>query len=193
MTFVTSADLLTHAKSLVQAASPTAADLNRAVSASYYALFHCIIEAIREKFVASGNADVLRAFTASFDHKPMRQICDQVRASSDATLRHALVKGGLPDNWVTLFQEAPDQENEANRAKRLRTPNANLLTVCIAFAEAQDLRHQADYNLEWSPSLTQATGRVQSTEDAIDAWGTCKDSNDAEIFMLAIMGCLKFR
>jgi hypothetical protein len=193
MTVVTSTDLLTHARALVQAGSPTAADLSRSVSAAYYALFHCIIETARNKFVLSNRHDVQRAFTASFDHKPMRHICDQVRACADVQLRNTLTKGGLPEVWVTLFQEAPDQGGEPIRAKRLRRPDADLLTVCTAFSEAQDLRHQADYNLEWSPSHDQATSRVQATEDAIEAWNACRGSDDAEVFMLATMGCLKFR
>src|SRR5271154_6194951 len=70
-------DLLNLARHLVDRnpGAPIEADLRRAVSTAYYALYHLLVEAATGQLVA---VHALRPrFARSFDHKIMKTVCNE--------------------------------------------------------------------------------------------------------------------
>jgi uncharacterized protein (UPF0332 family) len=119
-------ELIRHANRLIRSArgAPRQIDLRRAISAAYYALFHCFLRAAADDLVgtnrrsrrSSSYALVYRAF----DHSNMLRICQEA------------TKAQLPEKLSAAL-------------------NQNQFPIEIryaadAFANLQDLRHKADYN-----------------------------------------------
>jgi hypothetical protein len=101
---------------------PSDAQLRRAVSTAYYALFHKILRAAAERFMGS-NQEASAGYAMlyrSFDHRHMKAVCG---ALDVATLKDTLKR--------QLGREAVSQEmrNFAN-----------------AFPVLQEARHLADYD-----------------------------------------------
>ena len=102
--------------------APRQADLRRAISNSYYALFHAILCEAADDFVGSGRRQSARYAMVyrSVSHKHLRVLCDD------------LAKTKLPAKYVTS------------------TPaggfGTDVVAVAIAFGELQEKRHSADYD-----------------------------------------------
>ena len=121
-----SRELIRHANRLIksQRGAPKQIDLRRAISAAYYALFHCFLRAAADDLIgvtakAQRSASYLLVYRA-FEHSTMRQICqDAAKPKLPPKLAIALAIEQFP--------------------KEIRYA-ANV------FADLQDLRHKADYN-----------------------------------------------
>lgn len=122
------ADLVAHARRLItehQSRPGTASsdvELRRALSAAYYGLFHRLTTAGSMPFAASG--DALRFQVArAFSHLAMRKVCDAYVRSPARP---------FPASLRRLNPVAPDRR---------------LSAVAGAFAQLQEGRHAADYDL----------------------------------------------
>lgn len=60
------------------------AQMRRAVSTAYYALFHKVLRAAAERFMGPGqeNASEFSLLYRSFDHHQMRNTCESLRVST---------------------------------------------------------------------------------------------------------------
>ena len=70
-------DLFVHAERLLQF-DPTEADIRRAASASYYALFH-VLTSVSAQTLGAGKQDFTDSLRRRFDHSAMREACDAIR------------------------------------------------------------------------------------------------------------------
>jgi len=109
---IDSSDLLAVARFLSNVgiqASPSDAQLRRAVSTAYYALFHKVLRAAAQRFMgpnqkkSAGYALLYR----SFDHRHMRTVCEALRASTlnkhfKSHLRRSVVSQDMRD-FVGVF------------------------------------------------------------------------------------------
>jgi hypothetical protein len=103
-------------------AAPTQAQLRRAASTAYYAVFHKVLRAAAERFAGLGqeHSGAYAILYRSFDHGHMKQMCE------------ALLKSTLPDalKW-RLRRDAVSQETR---------------DFAGSFPALQEIRHLADYD-----------------------------------------------
>ncbi len=120
------ADLLTQARSLATCDSkkPKQANLRRAVSSAYYALFHFLSEEAVRLFVGAGSQDRMRRDLArrTIAHARLKEVCVE--------FQKAIPRDLLKPYWV----RAGIKENN------------DLATVCDNLITLQVLRHRADYD-----------------------------------------------
>lgn len=155
------ADLIDQALLLAgRGRKPKQADLRRAVSAAYYALFHLLAEAGAKRVArrATTRTIVRRAFV----HGIMRNVCEQVSRNRMPRPWHRRVGSSLP----------PD-----------------LVAVASAFIELQEARHEADYNLEPTFYRSAVYDLIDQAKRAMEDWEKLKKSrpDTAEVFLLALL------
>jgi hypothetical protein len=119
---------------------PSQAQLRRAVSTVYYALFHKVLRTAAERFAGPGqeHGGAYAILYRSFDHSHMKRICEDLRVS---TLKDRM-KESLRRDAVSL----------------------DTRDFAITFLALQDLRHSADYD----PTVRFLPADVASLIDAAD-------------------------
>ena len=161
------ADLQQHARTLMTQAAGLpvlAADvlLRRALSASYYAVFHALTSA-GARMVAP-NSDVLRNQVArAFNHGAMRKVCDAYVRSPGKPFTAPLAQ---------LNPSAPDQR---------------LIQVADAFGHLQDARHAADYDLASAVNLADAARLLAAADLALSNFKGVQSAPDTEVFLTALL------
>ena len=143
---------------------PRAANLRRAVSASYYAVFHHLTRAVAVRQIGAGPdrrafADVL---ARGVDHGDLRAICKDFMVGL----------GG----WRAWMRE--------ELAARSFTIPPALADACGDFLELQRLRHLADYAPSYRLDREDALAEVSRAREAIAAF-TAAEQTDAGRFFLA--------
>lgn len=157
-------DLLAQAGHLarVDKKKPKQANLRRAVSAAYNALFHLLIDQSSRFFVSGTQREALRHQLArSFDHGQMKKTA-QAFASASA--------GQNP--WRALIGAAP---------------SAALVDVSLAFIALQEARHEADYDLSRTFTRGEVEALVARTAVAFVDWHALSTSPEAESFLVALL------
>lgn len=119
-------DLLQQAQQLatLDPRRPRQANLRRAVSAAYYALFHFLIEQSCRNAIGGQHerASYRHVLGRAFTHSTMRDAC---KSFAGGTLRDA-VRKGLPPTFAV-----PPSVSD----------------IATKYVELQDMRHLADYDL----------------------------------------------
>lgn len=165
-----SSDLLAQAQNLAnrEAGRPKQASLRRAVSTAYYSLFHLLVEdAARAMFGGRDATDLRNTVQRAFQHATMKKAARGFSA------------GNLTEPWKHL----------------LPTPSNELKQVAQTFAELQEARHQADYDVGHSLTRAEAVDLVERAGDAIAAWksvrmksaGSRSYSLEARVFLAALL------
>jgi uncharacterized protein (UPF0332 family) len=118
--------LLDHAESLFRKRSKGGAykqvDLRRAISASYYALFHAILRESADLLIGKAHrksAAYLIAYR-SLDHKKLKRVCDELRRQI------------LPERYRRISKE--------------QTVGDHIKDVAFAAIKLQEWRYNAEYN-----------------------------------------------
>lgn len=137
---------------------PTQADLRRAISTAYYALFHFLI---REACARLTTRPELRTQSArAFNHRDMKMTCQAVQKSQ-------------PPAYLGLVLGSPVTDD--------------LKLIAEAFVLLQTTRHDADYNFDFLPTRTGAGELVQQVRDAVAAWDRVKRDPAADAFLLGLL------
>ncbi|MHB1699149.1 MAG: hypothetical protein ACYCSN_03280 [Acidobacteriaceae bacterium] len=160
-----SQDLLAQAKHLARldANKPKQANLRRAVSSAYYALFHLLVHeashAVTPRNAPAGLSDRIQR---AFAHEEMKQVCKSIKAKSLSLPISTL----LPDGF-----------------------SAEITSVAVAFHDLQDARHIADYDVAQPHSKTDVLALIQKVEDAFEAWSRAKVKSpvEASVFLTALL------
>lgn len=136
-------ELLGLARQMVDrsAGATVGAELRRAVSTAYYALFHLLIDKGTNRFVAVARLRPLVART--FEHKWMLAVCKDYEAAKPAG-------AASPGDYILKGATIP----------------AALVTIASAFIDLQNVRHQADYNLAFPLAHPEAEAAVVQAEAA---------------------------
>jgi uncharacterized protein (UPF0332 family) len=156
-------DLLEQADHLARRESrkPKQASLRRAVSASYYALFHLFLDEAVLGLVKGPNPDSLRnLLRRAFDHGEMRRVCD------------AFSGGTLPESLAAVLGGPV---------------SADLRNVADAFLELQQARHEADYNLSRSFTRGEVQDLIAKTRAAFHGWNAVRTTEAARLFLAALL------
>lgn len=160
------ADLLVQARNLATSDTkkPKQANLRRAVSSAYYALFHFISEESAKIVVGSGPQARMRRDLArrAVAHTRLKEVCQEFLKPT-------------PRNLLKPYWPATG------------TPgNADISTVCDNFMALQVLRHTADYDFTVKISRFEALDACDKAKEAIDAWNKLKNRDPDAVALFAM-------
>jgi uncharacterized protein (UPF0332 family) len=163
-----SADLLDQAEELLtkEKKKPKQANVRRAISTAYYALFHFISDKVTREIVGATHdlAHVRAWLGRALVHKTMRSAC-------------------------ICFANPKDKAFVALASQLKFATSVNLASLATAFVELQDLRHQADYDLSSPVTRKDAERAVNEVRSAITKWGAIEVQNPEliQIFSLSLL------
>jgi uncharacterized protein (UPF0332 family) len=159
-------DLIAQAKQLAMADSrrPKQANLRRAISSAYYALFHFLVSESCRAVVGTGadRPHFRTALARAFEHTTMAKAC----ASFGGSTLPASVSKGFP---ATFSIPAP------------------LRNAASAFVEAQEKRHAADYDLTERFSRADVLAFVAQVEAAIGNLNAVGDAPLKQFFFVSLL------
>lgn len=160
-------DLLEQAAHLAsrEKGKPKQASLRRAMSAAYYSVFHLVVADGARRIV---DLPRLRPIVArAFEHRKLLTIANAVeRIAAKPKEQH----------WLRQHLSLP--------------VSPDLGAFCSTFADLQDRRHGADYDVGGSFTRSDAIGVVTVAQAAHGAWARQRDSENALVFLLAGAGLL---
>ena len=120
-------DLLAVARELVNAKNPRQANLKRAVSTVYYAMFHCLCESCANTFVGKGNGRAAwRQTYRALQHTFAKKACDSV---NDKKQRAILEK--FPDeiqDFANQFYNMQLKRHEADYDPYMKLKKSAVIT-----------------------------------------------------------------
>jgi hypothetical protein len=155
-------DLLALARDLVDRnqGAPIEAELRRAVSTAYYALFHFLIHEATMRVVAIA---ALRPRVArSFDHRFMKAVCQEYAdLSPNSTGQYVMAAG----------QVIPQQ----------------VWDIASAFVALQQARLRADYDTSIRLTHAQAETEVMRAEVAFLDWAGVQSDPAADTFLVELL------
>jgi hypothetical protein len=141
---------------------PRQADLRRAISAAYYAVFHAVATEAADQFVAATQRDTPRyqQVYRSIEHRRLRTICED------------LAKPTPPVRYI----------------RYLPTSNLgpDLVAVATAVSELQDERHLADYDSLFRAKTSDVELAVATARNAVVRLRNA-DRESKRIFISLIM------
>lgn len=137
-------------------AAPTEADLRRAVSTAYYALFHLLIDEATQRLVS---VPVIRPRVArTFEHKLMRAVCADYK-----TLK--------PDAGGSYIGPSGDIVPKL------------LVEFATTFVSLHEARQIADYDLSRVVTYNSASAHVMSAGQAFQDWLLIQSDPAADAFL----------
>jgi hypothetical protein len=140
---------------------PKQASLRRAASASYYALFHLLVDEAVLGLVRGPNPDDVRnLLRRAFDHGEMKRVCAAFSGGTLPPSIAAALAGPIP---------------------------ADLRLVAEAFLELQQARHEADYDLSRSFTRADVQGLITKTRDAFHGWEAVRTSEAARLYLASLL------
>lgn len=153
--------LIAQAEFLVRHNGPDEANVRRAVSSAYYAIFHLLVsDAVLNWKQAEHRSRPARAF----DHKRMKD-------ASTATLTK-----------IGSVQSLDRSGQDPAQAVRFR-----LSTVAQAFVDLQQARHKADYDTEEPFHPLAAAIDVAQARQAFSTWAEVRDEPLAQDYLYSLL------
>jgi uncharacterized protein (UPF0332 family) len=159
-------ELLEHARFLanIDARTTTQANIRRAISAAYYAVFHLLAAEVAAQVSPDRPVGLRERTQRALNHARM---VDVAKAFSQAAGKR--VKG-LPDDI-----QLPEPISK------------ELTSISNSFKELQEVRHTADYDVLKQLYPTDALTMVQKAENIFKDWKTEKSSRNAPVFLAAMI------
>ena len=133
------------------------------MSAAYYALFHALTVAGAQS-IAQGNSPLQSQVARAFNHTAMRKVCDAYVRSPARPFQQP----GLGH----LNPAAPD---------------LRLSGIAGAFAELQEARHAADYDLTYIVNLSDARLLVDLADAALTDFAAIQTLPETQVFLTALL------
>jgi uncharacterized protein (UPF0332 family) len=155
------ADLLDQAQHLahLDPRRPKQANLRRAISTAYYALFHLLVAECVQKIAPRNPATLAARVARSLAHSEMKEVCLQISRAN---------RGAI---WIELLP---------------RGSSVPLRRVAEAFVELQEARHRADYDLAEFTRLEVNEYLLQAGAVFHD-WSSIRDSDEANVFLCGLL------
>jgi uncharacterized protein (UPF0332 family) len=153
-------DLIEQAEHLAHRESkrPRQASLRRAVSATYYAVFHLLIDDAALKLVPNLPTSLRSQVRRAFAHGEMRNACEQFTKSSQVFSR--------------LLAQPIESELQA---------------IAEAFVELQLQRHLADYDLNQTFNRIEVLDLIGLAKSAMAGWSKVRNLPNANVFLTALL------
>jgi hypothetical protein len=163
-------ELLNHASRLIADPAVAGIDCRRAVSASYYAVFHLLSDAVATQVSPPTPPGMSGRIQRLLGHRPMR---DAMAPFSDSNKWNVFSTNlGIPCVY------SPD-----------------LAVIAQAYAELQDARHLADYDVidtKGTVGLIWASDCLDQARLAFDAWNRVKVTDEARLFLATLIFGVKW-
>jgi hypothetical protein len=142
---------------------PNDAELRRAVSTAYYALFHNVVAAAAQRFMGPGhqNSAGYRILYRGFDHKRMKEICESLQLSK---LR-----------------------DKDKRDLQRQSVSQDIKDFAGVFPDLQGKRHLADYDPSVQLLASDVASLVDSAEVAMQAFDRAPPDEKADILALMMI------
>lgn len=147
---------------------PKQASLRRAISTSYYALFHLLISEATKNWK---NADQRAALGRFFGHGSMVSASNAQRGKCN----------------VYINSNPPPAAGADLDCMR------HLQTVSLAFSQAQEQRHSADYDVSKTWTRVEAMAIIDQVDAAFKSWSAIRDHKFAQEYLLSLLGTPKGR
>jgi hypothetical protein len=166
-------DLCDLARRLVgtDTSEPSQADLRRAVSTAYYAVFHLLVDEAVAMIATESSLGFARSLVRrAFDHGDMRKASESFRS------------GMLPDH----LREIWPVEVPMDRRRPIPVPDA-LSDIADAFAVLQEARHRADYKIDYQLTRIDAAALVDRAVAAIQNWGSVRSEPVAMLYLASLL------
>jgi uncharacterized protein (UPF0332 family) len=158
-------DLLEQARRLatLDIKKPKQANLRRAISAAYYALFHLLVdEACRVQIGTQHNqAPFRQVLGRAFAHGVMKEAC---KSFGGGTLKKGVLKG-LPTGFTV--------------PKEIRE-------LAVTFVDLQDERHLADYDLTERFERSDVVSLIKQVEQRVEAFTNLAGSDEKRFFLACL-------
>jgi len=140
------------------------ARVRRSVSTNYYALFHFLLDEIGQKVVGT-HVNLLerrRILARTISHRGLRTTFDKVRGRA------------IEPSLANFLRPATAARGDSVAAPTFIRDIAN------AFIDAQDKRHEADYDLNESLSEADASVLLDLVRRSIKTWGEAASESDRD-------------
>lgn len=163
-------ELLSHAEALLtrEANRPTDADLRRAASACYYALFHAISDDAAAMVAPGGARQSLGV--------------KQLRSAVRRTIAHTQVRAAC-----IVLNTRPPPIDKTWRSFLSRPLDGRLTEVAEVFVELQETRYSADYDSLASFTQKQLIALHVRAKKTHATWLEIHQTPNANIFLTAIL------
>ncbi len=159
-------DLLEQARTLatLDSGKPKQANLRRAVSAAYYAIFHYLVDQSCRAIMGAHHAQrgYRQALARGFVHSTMKAACASFAGSQ---LPKAVAKP-LPNTF------AVDREIRA---------------IATTFSELQQKRYLADYDLSERFKRSEVLTLIEQVEDELDQFDRVSASDGRQFFLACLL------
>jgi uncharacterized protein (UPF0332 family) len=156
-------DLLKLARRLVslEKNKPRQSSLRRAVSTTYYSVFHLLVRDAARQVTPGGSPAFRNQVARAFDHATMRQVCASF--SGAAQLPKAI--GGS----ITAPIEA------------------ELSALAGLFVDLQAKRHSADYDIAVKFTRLEVLALIRRTRRTVREWRKAPKSENRKVFLTALL------
>ena len=138
---------------------PRQADLRRAVSSAYYALFHLLVQDAARRISPGNSALLAQQVARAFAHGEMKQACNSVAGNASVVLLAVQPLG---------FSE-------------------DLRFVAREFVTLQEKRHDADYDMTQTYTRIDVLDVITRTQTAFSTWNRIRQRAEADIFCAALL------
>lgn len=153
-------ELLDHASRLLKSPA-TEADVRRAVSASYYAVFHLIAAAVAKQASPVSPPGLTGRIQRVLEHRAMKNAMESFRTHDSCAKLSANI--GIPCAF-----------------------SLDLAEIAKAYGELQDARHLADYDVvdtNGTVGLAWASDCFEKGRRIFEAWERTRTSDEARVFL----------
>lgn len=140
---------------------PRQANLRRALSTAYYAIFHLLI------------------FEATLNWGRVEQ-----RAQLGRILNHGRMKTASVEMVAALNSNAKRYNSDSPE----RMAAEHLLYFCNAFVQAQQYRNDADYNTAKEWTTTEVVDQIEEVTKAFHLWSTVRQGATAQAYLVSLFG-----
>lgn len=158
-------ELLDHASRLLATSPVKEVDCRRAVSASYYALFHLLSEAAAS------------------------QVSPPTPSGMSGKIQR-LLNHGIMLKAANVFTSQNNFKNFSSKLGVSCVYLPDLAIVAKVFEELQDARHTADYDAVDTKSVIDrswALDYLKNAKLAFEAWNRVKATDEARLFLVALI------
>jgi uncharacterized protein (UPF0332 family) len=154
-------DLLSQAHHLValDPKRPKQASLRRAISTSYYAVFHLLTANAALRFIPKRPVGLVARVARALSHQEMRKACQAFKSTP------------LAEPLLTLVGQLPSEQ---------------LRNIASDFIELQEQRHKADYDTGTNFSRKEAKALLATAESIFVTWRRIENTDEATVFLAAL-------
>src|SRR6185312_577897 len=155
-------DLLAQARTLatLDDGIPSQANLRRAISSAYYALFHLFIAEAVERLLPAEPPGLRERASRAFSHGEIKQVCVRF-------LGKQIVEDFAPLLRVSFSPE--------------------LKSIAQIFVNLQEERHLADYDVSISLLRTETLLLLDEVQRGFADWKLIRETDEATVFLAALL------